>query len=118
MHERTPPPRVTLHVLQEWEGHILEIDGDDVVAGLVDLTAGSSHDEEEAIIPLTEISDDDATALRVGGIFRWVIGYERSSSGAKKRVSRIVFRDLPEFTECDLQRAKKWAHETRRAFNL
>ena len=74
---------------------MLEINGDEFVAALVDLTANSSHEEEEAIIPLTEIADDDAAALRVGAIFRWVIGYERSRSGTKRRVSQIVFRDLP-----------------------
>ena len=66
----------TFHALQEWEGHVLEINEDEFVAALVDLTAGSSDEGEEAIIPLTEIADDDAAALRVGGIFRWVIGYE------------------------------------------
>ena len=55
---------------------------------------------------MTEIADDDAAALRVGGIFRWVIGYERSRSGTKKRVSQIVFRDLPRITERDLQQGQ------------
>ena len=97
---------------------MLEVSGDEFVAALVDLTAGSSHEEEEAIIPLTEISDDDAASLRAGRIFRWVIGYERSRSGTKKRVSQIVFRDLPRVIERDLQQGREWARETRRAFNL
>ena len=97
---------------------MLEIHGDEFVAALVDLTANSSHEEEEAIIPLTEIADDDAAALRVGTIFRWVIGYERSRSGTKRRVSQIVFRDLPRITERDLQQGREWAHKIRRAFKL
>ena len=113
-----PTDTVTFSALQEWEGHVLEISGNEFVAALVDLTAGSSHEEEEAVIPLTEISDEDATALRVGGIFRWVIGYERSLSGTKKRVSQIVFRDLPRITERDLKHGREWARETKRAFNL
>ena len=114
------PPAIptTFHALQEWEGHVLEINGDEFVAALVDLTAGSSHEEEEAIIPVTEIGEEDAASLRVGGIFRWVIGYERSRSGTKKRVSQIVFRDLPRITERDLQQGREWARETRRAFKL
>ncbi|MDE0179373.1 MAG: hypothetical protein OXP36_12360 [Gammaproteobacteria bacterium] len=112
------PGQVSFHALQEWEGHVVEIHGDELVAALVDLTANSSHEEEEAIIPLTEIADDDAAALRVGAIFRWVIGYERSPSGTKKRVSQIVFRDLPRVTERDLQHGREWARETRRAFDL
>ncbi|MDE0447895.1 MAG: hypothetical protein OXH96_14625 [Spirochaetaceae bacterium] len=112
------PRHAAFHALQEWEGHVTEIDGAEFVAALVDLTAGSSHEEEEAIIPFTEIADDDAAALRVGAIFRWVIGYERSRSGTKRRVSQIVFRDLPRITERDLKQGREWARETRRAFNL
>ena len=112
------PRQVAFHALQEWEGHVLEVHDDEIVAALVDLTANSSHEEEEAVIPLTEIADDDAAALRVGAIFRWVIGYERSPSGTKKRVSQIVFRDLPRVTERDLQQGREWARETRRAFDL
>ena len=106
------------HALQEWEGCVTEICGAEFVAALVDLTAGSSHEEEQAIIPLTEISDGDAATLRVGAIFRWVIGYERSRSGTRECVSRIVFRDLPRITDRDLQQGREWARETRRAFKL
>ena len=77
----------------------------DFVAGLVDLTAGSSHEEEEAIIPLTEISDYDATALRVGGIFRWVIGYERSFFGCEEtsfpNSVPAIFPGLPNATSSE-----------------
>ncbi len=110
--------RATLHALQEWEGYVLETIGDEFVARLVDLTSGSSHEEEEAIIPLAEISDDDAAKLHVGAIFRWVIGYERSPSGTKKRVSQIVFRDLPRLTEGDLQQGREWARNTIKALKL
>lgn len=111
-------PRSSLHALQEWEGYVLEIRGDEFVARLVDLTAGSSHEEEEATIPLAEISDEDAATLRKGGIFRWVIGYQRDPSGAKKRVSQIVFRDLPRLTERDFQRGREWARKTMQALKI
>ena len=116
-----PPPRPplpVLHALQEWEGYVLELNADEFVAALVDLTSGSSHEEEEAIIPLTEIAENDAATLRAGAIFRWVIGYERSPSGTKKRVSQIVFRDLPRMTERDMEQGREWARQTRRAFKL
>ena len=110
------PLRATLHALQEWEGYVVEIDRHEFVARLVDLTAGSTHEEEEAVIPLAEISECDAAAARVGSIFRWVIGYERSPAGTKKRVSQIVFRDLPRMTERDFREGRNWARETMRAF--
>lgn len=109
-------PRVTLHALQEWEGYVVDIGKTDFVARLIDLTAGAEHEDEEATIPLAEISDRDAERIREGSIFRWVIGYERSVTGTKKRVSQIVFRDLPAITAADLRDAEAWAEETERAF--
>ncbi len=112
------PPRAVLHALQEWEGYVVEINRDDFVARLVDMTAGLSHEEEEAIIPLEELSECDVANMTVGSIFRWVIGYERSPGGMKKRVSQIVFRDLPRITERDFRKGTEWARETIRALKL
>ena len=112
-----PRPMATLHALQEWEGYVVEIAGDTLDARLVDLTVGSTHEEEEAVIPLAELSEQDLGTVRVGSIFRWVIGYERSPAGTKKRVSQIVFRDLPRMTERDFQEGRNWARETMRAFD-
>ena len=101
----SPPPvsassasSASFHALQEWEGYVVDVGTTDFVARLVDLTAGSAHEEEEAVIPRTELSHDDDAKMSVGSIFRWVIGYERSPTGTKKRTSQIVFRDLPAIT--------------------
>ena len=111
-------PVTTLHPLQEWEGYVLEIRVTDFVVRLIDLTAGSTREEEEAVIPLAEISDQDSAKMSPGSIFRWVIGYERSPSGTKKRVSQIVFRDLPAITKTDIQDGESWALETIRLLKL
>ncbi len=108
----------TLHPLQEWEGYVLEIVDKHFVARLIDLTAGSAQEEEEATIPLAELSDEDAAKMRRGSIFRWVIGYERSAMGTKKRVSQIVFRDLPAISKADLQAGGQWAHEAIKSLGL
>ena len=109
-------PRATLHALQEWEGYVVEVERGELVARLVDLTTGSTHEEEEAVIPLAELSESDVATVRAGSIFRWVIGYERSPSGTKKRVSQLVFRDLPRMSERDFSEARSWARETMQAF--
>ena len=110
-----PSPRVTFHALQEWEGYVTEISDTEFTARLTDLTSGAKYASEEANIPLDEISEDDADKMRVGSIFRWVIGYERKGR-TKKRVSQIVFRDLPMITKSDLQDGQKWAHRIVAAF--
>ena len=103
-------------VLQEWEGYVVEINQSVFTARLLDLTADASFEEEEADIPFAEISDDDLDKIRLGSIFRWVIGYERSAAGTKKRVSRIVFRDLPAVTKSDMQAGETWALKMATAF--
>lgn len=109
-------PTATLHALQEWEGYVIEIGPQEFRAHLIDLTAGLPHEQEEATIPLAEVSDRDAKRMVVGSIFRWVIGYERSPAGTKRRVSQIVFRDLPAVTEKDLQEGRSWAQDLMQAF--
>ena len=120
---RTPDPTteaphwVTMHALQEWEGYVLEKGEGEFVARLMDITVDTlpSHadimPEEEAIIPLSEISNDDIRRLYPGSIFRWVIGYERSASGTKRRISQIVFRDLPAMTRQDKTEGREWARK-------
>ena len=107
----------SFHALQEWEGHVLDVDETEFLARLLDVTAGASHENEEALIPRAELSDDDDARMRVGSIFRWVIGYERSPTGTKKRVSQIVFRDLPAITPKDLREGAAWAQEMVRSLN-
>ena len=107
----------SFHALQEWEGHVLDVDKTNFLARLLDVTAGAMHEEEEAIIPRVELSEDDDAKMRIGSIFRWVIGYERSQTGTKKRVSQIVFRDLPAITSNDLQEGEAWAQEMARSLD-
>lgn len=109
-------PSATFHPLQEWEGYVVTIGDKDFTARLVDLTAGRSLEDEEAIVPLTEISDYDRAKMREGSYFRWVIGYE-STAGTRIRVSQIVFRDLPAITPADLRIGQVWARKMTRALN-
>ncbi len=99
------------HALQEWEGYVVGIEDDAFVARLVDLTADASYEGEEAVIPLKELSNRDVANIKLGSVFRWVIGYERSPEGTRKRMSEIVFRDLPRMTEGDLRAGREWAAE-------
>lgn len=105
----------SLHALQEWEGYVVEIRDDDFTARLVDLTGGADYEDEEADIPLCEVSAADAEKIRVGSIFRWVIGYERAA-GPVRRVSQIVFRDLPAISAGDLSASMAWASSVETAF--
>lgn len=103
-------PQVTFHALQEWEGYVLNVGSDEFTARLVDLTDFDSKDEEEAVIPICEISNDDVKRLKRGSILRWVIGYE-NRGGTKRRISQIVFRDLPVLSKKDWDEGVQWAEK-------
>ena len=96
---------------------MLKIRWHEFLARLVELTAGVSHAGEEALIPRDELSGDDVAKMREGSVFRCVIGYERSPAGTKKRVSQIVFRDLPVVTKSDLADSEVWAEDMARSLN-
>ena len=102
----------SFHLLQEWEGYVILKGTEDFTVRLLDLTKSSTYEEEEAVIPFSEITNDERKSMCLGSIFRWVIGYERSASGTKQRVSRIVFRDLPVITKQEITEAKQRAKRT------
>ena len=110
-------PAATFHALQEWEGYVLSIGKEAFEARLLDMTARATHEGEEATIPLSEISDHDIRKLRAGAIFRWVIGYERTTGGTRRRVSQIVFRNLPTVTKSDRQAGEEWARDMFQSLN-
>lgn len=108
-------PEVFIPV-QEWEGYIVEIATDDFVGRLLDITAGDKSEKEEAVIPLGQLSEEDATNVALGRVFRLVIGHRIAKDGKKTDVVRVVFRDLPRITAEDLEEGRKWADEVIRAF--
>ena len=110
------PRTTTFYARQEWEGYVVAIDGAEFTARLVDLTAGASYEEEEAQIPLDEVSEADVAKMQTGSIFRWVIGIRRLPTGQKERVSLIVFRELPAMSRRDEQAGKAWAAKIQAAF--
>ena len=113
-----PVPTPSLHALQEWEGYVTDIGDEEFEARLLDVTAGDAVEGEDAVIPLEEVSPEDRQRMEPGSIFRWVIGYERSVGGTRKRVSQIVFLDLPPITDRDMARAREWADWLRTQWSL
>ena len=113
-----PVPTASLHALQEWEGYVTDIGDEEFGARLLDVTAGDAVEREDAVIPLEEVSAEDRLRMEPGSIFRWVIGYERSVGGTRRRVSQIVFLDLPAITDRDLERGREWADWLRAQWGL
>jgi hypothetical protein len=106
-----PAPAVSLQPLQEWEGYVTEVRAETFAGRLTDLTAGRKVEEESGEFPISDVADDDRELLVAGAVFRWVIGYLRTRSGTKRRVSQITFRRLPAWTARDLDKANSRATE-------
>ena len=81
------------------------------MANLVNLTAGSTYPKERAEIPLEEFSEEDIPKLSPGRVFRWAIGYQRQPTGTKMRISNIVVRDLPRWSQREIEEAEQEAQE-------
>jgi hypothetical protein len=103
------PTALSLEPLQEWEGYVSEIGEETFTARLLDITLDGKYEEEIADFPISDLSDADRELLKPGAVFRWVIGYQRSIGGTKRRVSQLTFRRLPAWTKKDLSDAARKA---------
>jgi hypothetical protein len=101
----------TYHAIQEWEGYVSAILDDEFEVILSDVSSPASALAVKSSLPLSDLTATERAVLRVGCIFRWTIGYERTPAGQRKRVSRIIFRQLPQWTEAELRASKHAAAE-------
>jgi|RhiMetdeSRZDD1v2_1073273.scaffolds.fasta_scaffold21955_4 hypothetical protein len=104
---KTEPRQSAFLSLQKWEGVVLEVLSDSFLTRLVDLTRTGS--DEEAALPLDEVSEEDRPLIRPGAIFYWNIGYHTSYSGQRTRTSIIRFRRLPTWTREEIEAARREA---------
>jgi len=94
--------------LQEWEGYVTDISEDGFIAELVDITNPETPNEQGDFL-ISDLRNDDLALLRPGAVFRWIIGYEVTNSGGKRRFSQIIFRRLPQWTQSDISNAASQA---------
>lgn len=86
---RAPRTTESFQTLQSWEGVITEVLSSYFIARVIEK---NSNEEEEAEIPVDEISPQDRKYLQVGQRFYWTIGYRQSKSGQRTRQSLILLR--------------------------
>lgn len=95
-------------VLQQWEGTVVEISEERIVARLTDISA-TDHPEEQASFELDEIPDADHDLVLPGAVFYWSIAYRRERTGQKLLTSAIRFRRLPAWSRRDVERVRQEA---------
>jgi len=96
-------------IIQQWEGHIEELDDKLKVfrTRLIDLTSGGTDEYTE--FPYDEVDQDDYDLMKEGAIFYYTIGKVQLSSGQIKKDSFLKFKRLPRITQADLDSFKKQA---------
>jgi hypothetical protein len=92
-------------VLQQWEGKVSDVSGEDVTAVVRDWTNPTMPDEE-VTVSIDEFSPDDQSLLAPGTVFYWSIGY-RTRSGTRERVSSFQLRRIPPPSAAQRARAEK-----------
>lgn len=90
--------------LQKWQGVVIEVRTDSFIARLYDLN--NKANEEEAELPIAEISDGDRELVKPGAVFYWSIGYLEIKTGQRIRASLTRFRRLPAWRKKDLELAQ------------
>ncbi|TCM27782.1 hypothetical protein [Novosphingobium sp. ST904] len=81
----------SMNTLQEWEGYVSSITPDSFEAILADLT-DRSRGQERAVIPLSLLDGDEIEHLKLGAIFRMVIGLAITENGNRINDHVIYFR--------------------------
>ena len=97
---------------------MIEITSDHFLARLFDLTEGTEVETEEAEIPLSTLSDQNRSKIKLGSVFHWVIGFEKNVRGGRRYISEFVFRQGREISQSDLDEGRQWASDVIRALDL
>jgi len=101
--------------LQKWEGIVLELKEDRIIARLTNLD--NPLQEDEAEIPLSELEPEDLNLIQPGSVFYWNIGYLDTGKGQRLRTSLIRFRRIPYITKKQIQGAAIDAEDLRQFIN-
>lgn len=109
-------PQAEFEAIQKWEGHVVSVGEAEFTASLVDLTQPGI--EEEAVLDLSEVTEDDLPLVQPGAVFYWTVGYRVEQSGERSRSSVIWFRRLPAWTEKDIERAHARAEDLKAKLKL
>lgn len=108
-------------LLAEWSGYVTEYsDKEKFFAAVLKGVKGEGvkDEEEEAIIPITDVSKSDMALLSPGNFFRLCVMYEVNKSGQPRRYTQLVFRRLPAYRDQDIKEAVDRGRELARSLRV
>lgn len=98
-------------VLQRWEGVVLDVVDNTMVARIRDLT--TTGGDEEIEVSLDEVSESDRELAVPGGSFYWTIGYRDRIEGPRSRISEFWFRRVRTVSQSEMDEAEARSKELR-----
>ena len=103
----------TTELLAEWSGCVNSIHegGVSFSATLTGIVGeGVAGFEEDATIPIDDVSEWDKELLYPGNFFRLCVVHEIQATGQPRRYTQVVFRRLPAYRRHDLEKAAELGH--------
>ncbi len=105
--------------LAEWNGCVTEIDTHYFSASLKGIFgAGVRGEEEDAEIPISDVSEFDRELLAPGNFFRLCVLSEIREDGQPRRYTQVVFRHLPAYRPHELAKAAELGSEIHRLLRV
>lgn len=117
-----PAPRVLQELLAEWHGYVTHVGPADnpwfsaVLTGKKGL--GVVGEEEDAQIPIEDVSEFDRELVSPGNFFTLSVIREVRSDGQPRRYTQVVFRRLPAYQNRDLEAAAERARQITSMLNV
>lgn len=111
----------SVQLLAEWSGCVTSVPSSDPYfsATLIGLIGeGVKGEEEDATIPVSDVSEGDKDLLRPGNFFRLCVIHEVLPSGQPRRSTQVVFRRLPAYRQHDLNQAEERGREIARGLRV
>lgn len=108
-------------LLAEWSGCVTDIQevGHFFTATLKGIKGeGVKDEEDDAIIPISDVSEWDKDLLRPGNFFRLCVMHEITPSGQPRRYSLVVFRRMPAYRKQDLDAAMERGRKLARGLRV
>lgn len=115
------PRASAVELLAEWNGCVTSVQtsGYSFSATLKGIVGeGIKGEEEDATIPIADVSEWDRDLLHPGNFFRLCVIHEVLPTGQPRRYTQVVFRRLPAYRQHDLDQAAERGRELARSLRV
>ncbi len=114
-------PASRTELLAEWDGCVTGLPNEGYYFSATlkgKVGEGVQGEEEDASIPLDDVSEGDKDLLRLGNFFRLCVIHEVLPTGQPRRYTQVVFRRMPAYRRHDLEQSAERGREIARRLRV